>query len=178
VSLLRLRLPDVLLLRQAVRYDARGWFKECFRNDMLQGIVSGIKPFVQDNISCSAKGVLRGLHWQCAPHAQGKLVQVLSGATYTVAVDVRPASATYTHWVGIYLHAQQHQALWIPEGFAHGFLVLHDQTCVFYKTTDYFDPACNRVVSWKSPQLGIQWPNLDVPLILSEQDRLAPDALP
>jgi len=168
-------LPGVLLLEQPVHHDARGWFKECFRLDALQDLLPEGKSFVQDNLSCSAKGVLRGLHWQRPPHAQAKLVQRVSGATYTVVVDIRPASGTFRHWIGLHLNAQCNHMLWIPEGFAHGFLALEDRTCVFYKTTAYYQPAYAMTVSWQSPQLNIQWPKIDVPIVLSEQDRLAPD---
>jgi len=171
------RLPGVLLLEQQVHHDARGWFKECFRQDALQAALPDAKPFVQDNLSRSAKGVLRGLHWQRAPHAQGKLVQLVSGTTYTVVADVRPESATFCRWAGLHLRAREHRMLWIPEGFAHGFLALEDDTCVLYKTTAYYQPDHAMAVSWKSPQLNIQWPRLDVPIVLSEQDRLAPDGL-
>jgi len=171
-------LPGVLLFEQALHHDARGWFKECFRQDALQAALPDAKPFVQDNLSCSAKGVLRGLHWQRAPHAQGKLVQLLSGATYTVIVDVRPESDTFCRWLGVSLRAHEHRMLWIPEGFAHGFLALEDHTHVLYKTTAYYQPEYAMTVSWKSPQLNIPWPQVDVPIVLSEQDRLAPDRLP
>jgi len=171
-------LPGVLLFEQTVHHDARGWFKECFRQDALQDVAPDAKPFVQENLSCSAKGVLRGLHWQRAPHAQAKLVQLAAGTTYTVVADVRPASETFCRWVGLHLHAHAHHMVWIPEGFAHGFLALQDHTCVLYKTTAYHQPDHALAVSWKSPKLNIQWPRVDVPLILSEQDRLAPDDLP
>jgi len=171
-------LPGVLLLQPKVHRDTRGWFKEYFRQDVLAELLPGAKPFVQDNLSCSAKGVLRGLHWQRAPHAQAKLVQLVRGATYTVVADVRPTSATFCRWTGMTLHARQHQLLWIPEGFAHGFLALADHTCVLYKTTAYYSPEHAMAVSWRSPRLNIQWPQLDVPIVLSEQDRCAPDTVP
>jgi len=170
-------LPDVWLFEQSVHHDARGWFKECFRQEALQAFLPGVH-FVQDNLSRSAKGVLRGLHWQRAPHAQGKLVQLVSGCTYTVVADVRPASQTFCRWVGLALSARQHRMLWVPEGYAHGFLALADDTCVLYKTTDYYRPDHAMAVSWKSSQLNILWPSIDAPFILSEQDRLAPDRLP
>jgi len=169
-------LPGVWLLEQTVHHDARGWFKECWRQDDLQAFLPGIR-FVQENLSCSAKGVLRGLHWQRAPHAQGKWIQLVSGATYTVAADVRPESPTFCRWVGLHLHAQRHQSVWIPEGFAHGFLALEDDTCVLYKTTDYYRPDHAMAVSWASPQLNIRWPEIDAPIVLSEQDRFAPDGV-
>jgi len=170
-------LPDVWLFEQQVHHDARGWFKECVRQDRLRAFLPQVH-FVQDNLSRSAKGVLRGLHWQRAPHAQGKLVQLVSGATYTVVADVRPESDMFCRWIGLTLHAQEHRMLWIPEGFAHGFLALADDTCVLYKTTDYYHPDHAMTVSWASPQLNVEWPTIDAPLILSEQDRLAPDDLP
>jgi len=170
-------LPGVWLFEQQVHYDARGWFKECLRLDDLQAYLPGVN-FVQENLSHSAKGVLRGLHWQRAPHAQGKLVQLVSGATYTVAVDVRPESPTFCRWVGLHLHAQRHQSVWIPAGFAHGFLALEDDTGVLYKTTDYYRPDHAMAVSWASPQLNIQWPEINAPFVLSEQDECAPDRVP
>jgi len=169
-------LPDVLMFEPLVHHDARGWFKECFRQDALQDLLPEGKSFIQDNLSRSTKGVLRGLHWQRAPHAQAKLVQLVTGASYTVVVDVRPQSDTFCRWVGLHLHA--HRMLWIPEGFAHGFLALADDTYVLYKTTAYYQPDHAMSVSWASPQLNIRWPHIDVPIVLSEQDRLAPDFLP
>jgi dTDP-4-dehydrorhamnose 3,5-epimerase len=118
--------------------------------------------------------VLRGLHYQLPPHAQGKLVRVTSGSVFDVAVDMRRGSATFGHWVGTILNATEHRQLWIPAGFAHGFLVLSESADFLYKTTDYYAPIAERSVRWDDPQLAIAWPDPEAPIRLSEKDRAAP----
>jgi dTDP-4-dehydrorhamnose 3,5-epimerase len=162
-------LPDVLLLTLPVFRDRRGFFLESYNQRALQEV--GIKgPFLQDNHSRSKRHVLRGLHFQ-EPHGQGKLVRVLSGDVFEVAVDMRKSSATFGKWVGITLSARVPQLLWIPEGFAHGFLVLSQSADLFYKTTAFYEPSAEHTLLWKDPTVAIQWPDSGVEPILSEKDR-------
>lgn len=156
-------IPDVVLIEPSVHHDGRGWFMETFSERLFHaGLrelgLSTPRPFVQDNHSCSKRGVLRGLHYQREPHAQGKLVRVLSGAAFDVAVDIRPGSCTFGQWVGRVLSAENKNMLWIPEGFAHGFLALEDNTEFFYKTTDYYVKACEESIRWDDPEISIAWP--------------------
>lgn len=156
-------LPGVWRLRPRRHQDARGWFMESFNaasfDAALREVGEGPAPvFVQDNHSCSRAGVLRGLHWQVAPHAQGKLVRVTQGAAWDVVVDLRRGSPGFGRWHAQTLDAAEGEQLWIPPGFAHGFLALADDTHVLYKTTDVYAPACERALRWNDPVLGIRWP--------------------
>jgi dTDP-4-dehydrorhamnose 3,5-epimerase len=174
-------LPGVVLIEPAVFGDERGWFMESFNEARFsQGLQQlGLPPprrFVQDNHSCSQAGVLRGLHYQLPPHAQGKLVRVVRGAVLDVAVDVRLGSAHFGRWVGVELSAENRRQLWIPEGFAHGFIALEDDTHFLYKTTDVYARECERSVLWCDPAIGIDWPlpsRLPAPL-LAPKDAAAP----
>lgn len=167
----RLAIPEVLRLSPRVFADGRGFFLESF-NERAFREASGLDVrFVQDNHSRSARGVLRGLHLQREPHAQGKLVRVASGEVFDVAVDVRRGSPTFGRWVGERLSAENHRQLWIPAGFAHGFLVLSESADVLYKATDYYAPHSEACIAWDDPQLGIDWP-LDGAPVLSEKDRI------
>lgn len=149
-------LPDVLIIQPCVHGDARGYFLETFHAERYaQAGIPG--PFVQDNLSFSRRDVLRGLHYQW-PNAQGKLVCVLQGAIFDVAVDIRRHSPTFGRWVGIDLTDDDHQQLWIPPGFAHGFCVLSDTALVSYKCTAFYAPDCERAIRWNDPDLGIDWP--------------------
>ena len=130
--------------------------------------------FVQDNHSRSQRGVLRGLHYQLPPHAQGKLVRVVRGSAFDVAVDVRKGSATFGRWVGVMLDATGHRQMWIPPGFAHGFLALEDDTHFLYKTTDYYARDCERAIAWNDPAIGIDWPALGSAPLLAAKDAAAP----
>jgi dTDP-4-dehydrorhamnose 3,5-epimerase len=130
---------------------------------------------VQDNHSRSARGVLRGLHYQLPPHAQGKLVRVVAGKVFDVAVDMRRSSPYFGRWAGVELSAEKHQQMWIPPGFAHGFLVLSETADFLYKTTDYYAPASEAALRWDDPALGIAWPGLGGSMQLSAKDRAAPD---
>jgi len=172
-------LPGVLILAPKVFADARGFFLESFNQRRFDEAVGGPVAFVQDNQSRSARGVLRGLHLQTAPHAQGKLVRVTQGRVFDVAVDIDPASPTYRRWVGLELDDVLHRQIWIPAGYAHGFLVLSESADLQYKTTDYYAAASGLAIRWDDPDLAIDWPKLDVPYILSDKDRAAPglDAL-
>ncbi|WP_114971787.1 dTDP-4-dehydrorhamnose 3,5-epimerase [Rhodoferax ferrireducens] len=162
-------IADVLLIEPRVFGDERGFFYESF-NQRAFYAATGVKlPFVQDNHSKSAKGVLRGLHYQLH-HPQGKLVRVVAGAVFDVAVDIRPDSPTFGQWAGEVLSADNKRQLWVPPGLAHGFLVLSDSAEFLYKTTDYYAPEHERCIAWNDPTLAIQWPELDEPPQLSAKD--------
>ena len=164
-------LPEVLILEPKTFGDDRGFFYESFNaRDFAQ--CTGVNAnFVQDNHSKSAKGVLRGLHYQIQ-HPQGKLVRVVSGEVFDVAVDVRKESANFGRWIGVHLSADNKRQLWIPEGFAHGFLVLSESAEFLYKTTDYWYPEHDRSIVWNDTDIGIEWP-LDGPPRLSKKDEVA-----
>lgn len=153
----RLEIPDVVLIEPRVFKDARGFFMETFQQKDFEkfGIA---QVFVQDNHSRSKKGVLRGLHYQKGPMAQGKLVRCVRGAIFDVAVDIRKRSATYGKWVGIVLSEENRFILWIPRGFAHGYLALQDDTEVFYKADNFYSPEQEEGIIWSDPEIGIQWP--------------------
>jgi len=167
-------LPGVLIVTPKVFADARGFFLESFNERRFAEAVGAPVHFVQDNHSRSARGVLRGLHLQQPPHAQGKLVRVARGRIFDVAVDVDPASPTYKRWVGLELDDVEQRQIWIPAGYAHGFLVLSDSADLQYKTTDYYVAAAEVAIRWDDPELAIAWPTLDVPYVLSDKDRAAP----
>ena len=158
MELLAEPLPGLRLLRSRVHLDARGSFTETYNRRSLTGL--GIDTeFVQDNESVStATGTVRGLHLQVAPDGQGKLIRVLSGAIFDVAVDARPGSSTFGRWAGVELEAGDHQVFWIPDGFAHGFCTLTPDTVVAYKTTAFYAPAAERTVRFDDPELAIDWP--------------------
>ena len=156
-------LPGVVIVEPAVFSDERGWFCESWNGARLdEGLrdlgLPPARPFVQDNHSCSHAGVLRGLHYQLPPHPQGKLVRVVRGAAFDVAADIRRGSPTFGQWVGVELTADNQRQLWIPEGFAHGFLALEDNTHFLYKTTDRYARDCERALRWDDPTLAIAWP--------------------
>lgn len=165
-----LSVPDVKLFDPLVFEDNRGFFFESFTQRVFDDAVGGHVIFVQDNHSVSKKGVLRGMHFQRSPFAQGKLVRVIHGAAYDVAVDLRDGSPTYGKWVAEVLTASNRRQLWIPEGFAHGFLALEDQTEVLYKATSYYSREHEDAISWKA--FDIPWPAVATP-ILSERDAAA-----
>ncbi len=157
MQVIQLAISDVLLLAPRVFEDERGFFYESFNQQVFEAALGKQIHFVQDNHSKSRKGVLRGLHYQ-DPHAQGKLVRVIQGEVFDVAVDIRKNSATYGKWVGEILSADNKKQLWIPEGFAHGFLVLSETAEFLYKTTDYYFPEFSKVIAWDDPDLNIAWP--------------------
>ena len=173
-------IADVLLIEPRVFGDERGFFYESFNQRAFDAAIGRAIAFVQDNHSRSAKGVLRGLHFQVAPHAQGKLVRVTQGSVYDVAVDIRRDSPTYGRWVGLELSGANHRQLWIPPGLAHGFLVTSESADFLYKTTDYYQPASERAVRWDDPRLAIEWPDIGVAPTLSAKDAQAGglDSLP
>jgi dTDP-4-dehydrorhamnose 3,5-epimerase len=164
-----LALPELLLLEPAVHHDARGRLFEAFNAEAFATATGVRTPFVQDTQSRSVRGVLRGLHFQVAPSAQGKLVRVLAGEIFDVAVDVRVGSPTLGRWVGVALRGDRPQQLWVPPGFAHGFLVLSEVAEVLYKTTTHRAPAEERVLRWDDAEVGVAWP-LDGPPVLSARD--------
>jgi len=166
----KLAIADVVLITPRVFEDERGFFMESFNARDFEATTGFSGAFVQDNHSRSVKGVLRGLHYQLAPHAQGKLLRVVQGAIFDVAVDIRQGSPTLGKWVGVQLSADNKQQLWIPPGFAHGFLVLTDTAEVLYKTTEFYVPASERCIAWNDPQIGIKWPCDEAPQ-LSAKDR-------
>ena len=170
----RTAIPDVLVLEPQVFGDERGFFLESFNQRKFDDAVGHHVEFVQDNHSRSARGVLRGLHYQLPPHAQGKLVRVTQGIVYDVAVDMRRESTTFGKWVGIELSHSNHRQMWLPPGMAHGFLVISDFADFLYKTTDYYAPKSEASVRWNDPELGIQWPTHDLSLTLSAKDSSAP----
>ena len=179
MNVIETELPGVLLIEPKVFGDARGWFTETFHADRYrdhgvalsrEGNQQGV-PFVQDNLSRSSRGILRGMHLQ-QPNPQGKLVWVPDGAVFDVALDVRVGSPTFGKWVGFELSGENHRQLWIPPGFAHGFVVT-SETCLFaYKCTTLYAPADEVGVAWNDPDIGIEWPTLDVHL--SAKDKVHP----
>jgi dTDP-4-dehydrorhamnose 3,5-epimerase len=163
-----LAIPDVLLIEPRVFGDERGFFYESFNQARFEEAIGRRLPFVQDNHSKSAHNVLRGLHYQIQ-NTQGKLVRVVAGSVFDVAVDLRRSSPTFGQWVGEMLSAENNAQLWVPEGFAHGFLVLSESAEFLYKTTDYYAPGYERCISWDDPDLAIAWP-LSAPPVISVKD--------
>ncbi len=166
-------LPEVLIIEPKVFGDARGFFYESFNAKAFAQATGVSAEFVQDNHSRSQKGVLRGLHYQIE-HAQGKLVRVTTGEVLDIAVDIRRSSKTFGQWVGVRLSAENHRQLWVPQGFAHGFVVLSDYAEFLYKTTDYYTPAAERCIRWDDPALAIDW-QLDQAPLLSAKDQQGSD---
>jgi dTDP-4-dehydrorhamnose 3,5-epimerase len=166
-------LPEVLILEPKVFGDERGFFKESYNRRAFNEAVGYDVQFVQDNHSRSSRGVLRGLHYQLEPHAQGKLVRVAAGRVFDVAVDVRTDSPRFGRWAGVELSGDNHRQFWIPPGFAHGFLVLSETADFLYKTTDYYAPAFERAVRWDDPEIGIEWPLEDIKVQVSAKDAAA-----
>lgn len=162
-------IPDVLIIEPAVFSDDRGFFFESFNSFRFTELTGIMTHFVQDNHSKSAKNVLRGLHYQIQ-QTQGKLVRVIAGEVFDVAVDIRKSSPTFGQWVGVELTAENKRQLWIPEGFAHGFVVTSDSAEFIYKTTDYWSPQHEKTIIWNDPDIGIKWP-LEVDPIMSIKDK-------
>ena len=162
-------IPDVLIIEPRVFGDARGFFFESFNQQAFRAATGLDVVFVQDNHSRSAQGVLRGLHYQIE-QPQGKLVRVVRGAVFDVAVDLRQASPTFGQWVGVELSEENHRQLWVPAGFGHGFLTLSETADFLYKTTDYYAPAFERCIAWNDPALGIEWPLHGLSALLSDKD--------
>lgn len=170
-----LAIADVILLEPQVFEDERGFFFESFNKQAFERTCGQAPIFVQDNHSRSSRGVLRGLHYQLPPKAQGKLVRVVYGQVFDVAVDIRRGSPTYGDWVGERLSAENKRQLWIPEGFAHGFLTLSDAAEVIYKTTEFYAQELERCIHWDDPVIGIEWPvTPSVPSLSPKDAKAAP----
>ena len=166
-----LAIPEILLIEPTVHGDERGYFYESFNQKQFEE-ATGLKPkFVQDNHSKSTKGVLRGLHFQEFPHAQDKLVRVVQGEVFDVAVDIRKGSPTYQQWVAEILSAENKRQIWLPKGFAHGFLTISEKSEFLYKTTDYYAPETEKTILWNDSNIGIEWPIKDE-VILSIKDKI------
>ena len=167
-------LPDIKILIPRHIGDERGYFAETFRADLFAEHI-GEMAFVQDNESLSARaGTIRGLHFQSAPHAQGKLVRCTAGALFDVAVDIRQSSPTYGQWVAETLTPANGKQFWVPPGFAHGFCSLEPNTVICYKVTDYYSAECDKGVAWDDPAIAITWPEIADPETLSPKDRRQP----
>ena len=167
MKILETAIPDVKIIVPKLLGDSRGFFQESYNKKDFANILGNGVEFVQDNHSRSAKNVLRGLHYQME-HTQGKLIRVTAGEIFDVAVDLRKSSPTFGKWIGQRLNSQNHYILWIPPGFAHGFLVLSEMADVLYKTTDYYDPDSDRCLLWNDPEVAIQWPIKGQPLLSSK----------
>ena len=165
------KIPDVFLIEPKVFGDARGFFYESFNERAFNEATGKGWKFVQDNHSKSSRGVLRGLHYQTV-QPQGKLVRVVSGEVFDVAVDIRKGSPTYGQWVGEILSATNNRQLWVPPGLAHGFVVLSESAEFLYKTTDFYAPSYERCIAWNDPTLAIAWPDMGMPPTLSAKDAL------
>jgi len=170
LNVIRTAIPEVMVIEPKVFGDGRGFFFESFNQKAFVDGTGLDVTFVQDNHSRSAKGVLRGLHYQIQ-QPQGKLVRVVRGAVFDVAVDIRKHSATFGKWVGVELSEDNHRQLWVPPGFAHGFVVLSESADFLYKTTDYYAPQFERCIVWDDPDIGIAWPDLGAPVLLSAKDQ-------
>ena len=170
MNIIKTDIPEVLIFEPRVFGDARGFFFESFSSKVFDEAVGRKVEFVQDNHSQSQKGVLRGLHYQLDPHAQGKLVRCIEGEVFDVAVDLRRSSPTFGQWVGATLSAQNKAQFWVPAGFAHGFVVLSESAEFLYKTTDYYAPQHEQCIAWNDPFLNIEWPQLAEAPKLSAKD--------
>ena len=169
MKLTPLSIPDIYLIEPEVHLDNRGFFFESFNQQEFEVLINKKINFVQDNHSKSTKGVLRGLHFQ-NPKSQGKLIRVVQGEIFDVAVDIRKESKTFGNWVGEYLSEENKKQLWIPEGFAHGFVVTSSSAEILYKVTDYYSPDCDHCILWSDPAISIRW-QIDFPPNLSIKDK-------
>lgn len=185
MELEKTEIPDVILFKPKIFHDERGYFYESYNQNIFSSFGFNLR-FVQDNHSCSKKGVLRGLHYQLH-QPQGKLVRVVRGEIFDVAVDLRHNSVTFCKWIGRTLSYENKNILWIPAGFAHGFVVLSEWAEVLYKTTDYYAPSFQRTLRWDDPTIGIQWPITEIPhlsngdkqgMLLSEAELYSKEIVP
>ncbi|EEZ8823935.1 dTDP-4-dehydrorhamnose 3,5-epimerase, partial [Escherichia coli] len=172
MNVIKTVIPEVLIFEPKKFEDSRGYFFESFNQRLFEDAVGKETLFVQDNQSYSSKNVLRGLHYQSEPYAQGKLVRCIMGEVFDVAVDIRKESESYGQWVGVFLSEDNNRQLWIPEGFAHGFLVKSDKAIFAYKCTNFYNPSAENTIRWDSPDLAIEWPLDDEDLLISEKDLL------
>jgi len=170
MKIIETKIPDVKIIEPTVHGDERGFFFESYNQIQFNDLLGRDVSFVQDNHSKSQRGVLRGLHYQIE-QGQGKLVRVTRGEVFDVAVDIRRSSETFGQWVGVRLSAENHHQLWVPKGFAHGFLVLEKDTEFLYKTTEFYAPEHERTIQWNDPELAIEWPLEGLEVRLSEKDR-------
>lgn len=178
MNIIETKIKDLLIIEPKVFGDDRGWFMESFNEKNFEKALTErgleVPKFVQDNHSYSQKGVLRGLHYQLDPYAQGKLVRVVQGRAWDVAVDIRQNSATFGQWVGVELTSENHKQFWIPAGFAHGFIALEDNTQFLYKTTNYYSKECERSIVWDDADIAIEWPiESGLELKLTDKDQEA-----
>lgn len=178
MNVIETKIKGLLILEPKVFGDDRGWFMESFNQKAFEQALDerglDIPQFVQDNHSLSQKGVLRGLHYQLNPYAQGKLVRVVQGKAWDVAVDIRKSSPTFGQWVGVELTGENHKQFWIPAGFAHGFVALEDNTQFLYKTTDYYNKESEGAIVWNDPSIAIDWPINNIGQVLvSDKDKVA-----
>lgn len=174
MNVIKTEIPDVLIFEPKVFGDERGFFFESFNHKLFEEAVGYPVNFVQDNHSKSSKGVLRGLHYQLPPHAQGKLVRCVAGEVFDVAVDIRKSSPTFGQWVGVHLSGENKRQLWIPEGFAHGFFTLSDTAEFLYKTTRYYSSINERSIIWNDPDICVKWPIDNVIVVqMSVKDKFA-----
>lgn len=169
-----LSIPEIILIEPKVHGDERGYFVETFRHDLFEDAIGHPVNFVQDNESKSSKGVLRGLHYQLAPHAQSKLVRVIEGTILDIAVDIRTNSPTFGQHICVELNAQNKRQLFIPRGFAHGFVVLSETATFAYKVDNYYSPECDRGLAYNDPHININWQIPDHQLRLSDKDTTQP----
>ncbi len=167
-------ITEVKIIEPQVFGDERGFFFESFNQAKFEDAIGRSVDFVQDNHSRSVKGVLRGLHYQLPPFPQGKLVRCTVGEVFDVAVDIRQSSPTFGQWVGVHLSAVNKRQLWIPEGFAHGFLTLSDEAEFLYKTTNYYAPQCDACITWNDPDIAIVWPLQDQPQLSTKDQQGKP----
>ena len=178
MNVVETKIEGLLILEPRIFGDDRGWFMESFnQKEFEKALIErklDVPNFVQDNHSFSQKGTLRGLHFQNTPYAQGKLVRVVQGRAWDVAVDIRANSKTYGEWVGVELSAENYKQFWIPEGFAHGFLALEDNTQFLYKTTNYYNKDSEGSILWSDTTLAIDWPLASKDILLSDKDQQAP----
>ena len=172
MNYIQTEIDGVWLIEPKVFHDARGYFMEAFKEEEFRAHVGNVH-FIQDNESKSSFGVLRGLHYQLEPYAQAKLVRCMVGEVFDVAVDIRKSSPTFGKWVGVNLSAENKHQLWIPEGFAHGFLVLSNTAEVLYKTNNYYNKENERNIIWNDNTIDIDWPELNINVILSTKDKCA-----
>ncbi len=174
MNIIETKIHGLLIIEPKVFSDERGWFMESFNEQKFAEALTErglpVPKFVQDNHSMSKKGVLRGLHFQLPPHAQGKLVRVVTGAVYDVAVDLRPDSPTFGMSYGVVLSGENKRQLWVPRGFAHGYLVLEDDTIFSYKCDNYYHKPAENGIRYDDPELSISWPSVDRPLVVSDKD--------
>ncbi|WFP96863.1 dTDP-4-dehydrorhamnose 3,5-epimerase [Acinetobacter sp. ANC 7201] len=175
MNVIETKIKDLLIFEPRVFGDDRGWFMESFNQQVFEKALADrgldIPTFVQDNHSFSKKGVLRGLHYQLNPHAQGKLVRVVQGRAWDVAVDIRKDSETFGQWVGVELSGENHKQFWIPAGFAHGFIALEDNTQFLYKTTNYYSKEYEHSIVWNDPEIGVEWPVEEgIKLLFTQKD--------